>query len=176
MGKTKFDETYIFKISIKMRFFWCSFWYQNFLVHFLGFWLLLSRVAPYYSSLPQIVCYPLLYLYLPVSSANLLTKYAVPRVAKSPSTQHFWSEIWFWDKILNLRCFDTKNKWHAFILKLLFLPFRQSFYFISLYRFLSHWLCGSKFPINILAKRKQVTHLKSPNEKYFIYLFFLVHL
>jgi len=29
MGKTKLDETYIFKTSIKMRFFWCSYWYQN---------------------------------------------------------------------------------------------------------------------------------------------------
>ena len=53
MGKTKLDQTYIFKIGIKMRFFWCSYWYQKF--HFLDFWLLLSRVAPYYSSLPRIV-------------------------------------------------------------------------------------------------------------------------
>ena len=37
MGKTKLDETYIFEISIKMRFFWCSYWYQNFLYHFLTF-------------------------------------------------------------------------------------------------------------------------------------------
>ena len=29
MAKTKLDETYIFKISIKIRFFWCSYWYQN---------------------------------------------------------------------------------------------------------------------------------------------------
>ena len=29
MGKTKLDEIYIFKISIKMQFFWCSYWYQN---------------------------------------------------------------------------------------------------------------------------------------------------
>ena len=29
MGKTKLDETYIFKISIKMRFFWCRYWYQK---------------------------------------------------------------------------------------------------------------------------------------------------
>ena len=29
MGKTKLDETYILKTSIKMRFFWCSYWYQN---------------------------------------------------------------------------------------------------------------------------------------------------
>ena len=46
MGKTKLDETYIFKISIKMRF-------NAF--HFLEFWLLLSRVAPYYCSLPRTV-------------------------------------------------------------------------------------------------------------------------
>ena len=30
MGKTKLDETYIFKISIKMRFLSCNYWYQNF--------------------------------------------------------------------------------------------------------------------------------------------------
>ena len=30
MGKTKLDETYISKISIKMRFFWCSYWYLPF--------------------------------------------------------------------------------------------------------------------------------------------------
>ena len=28
MGKTKLDETYIFKISIKMQFFWCNSWYK----------------------------------------------------------------------------------------------------------------------------------------------------
>jgi len=53
MGRTKVDETYIFKISIKMRFFWCSNWYQNSI--FLEFWLLLSRVATYYISLPRTV-------------------------------------------------------------------------------------------------------------------------
>ena len=36
-----------------MRFFWCSYWYQNSI--FLEFWLLLSQVAPYYSSLPRTV-------------------------------------------------------------------------------------------------------------------------
>ena len=29
MVKTKLDETYIFKISIKMQFFWCNSWNQN---------------------------------------------------------------------------------------------------------------------------------------------------
>ena len=39
MGKTKLDETYIFKISIKMRFFWCSYWYQNsFFYSFVYYW------------------------------------------------------------------------------------------------------------------------------------------
>ena len=53
MGKTKLDETYIFKISIKMRFFWCNYCYQN--STFLEFQLLLSRVTPYYSLLLQTV-------------------------------------------------------------------------------------------------------------------------
>jgi hypothetical protein len=29
MGKTKLVETYIFKINIKIWFFWCIYWYQN---------------------------------------------------------------------------------------------------------------------------------------------------
>jgi len=29
MSKIKLNETYIFKISIKMRFFWWNYWYQN---------------------------------------------------------------------------------------------------------------------------------------------------
>ena len=52
MGKTKLDETYIFKISIKMRFFYVAI---DIKIQFLEFWLLFSRVAPYYSSLPRTV-------------------------------------------------------------------------------------------------------------------------
>ena len=47
MGKTKLDETYIFKISIKMRFFWCSYWYQNSVFQTFGYYwarLLLTTV------------------------------------------------------------------------------------------------------------------------------------
>ena len=29
MGKIKFDETYLFKISIRIQFFWCNYGYQN---------------------------------------------------------------------------------------------------------------------------------------------------
>ena len=52
MGKTKFDETYIFKISIKCDSFGVAI---DIKIQFLEFWLLLSRVAPYYSSLPRTV-------------------------------------------------------------------------------------------------------------------------
>ena len=52
MTKTKFDEIYIFKISIKIRFF-IYLLVSKF--RFLEFRLLLSRVAPYYSSLPRTV-------------------------------------------------------------------------------------------------------------------------
>ena len=53
MSKTKFDEIYIYKISIKIQFFWCIYQYQN--SSFFLFRLLLSRVAPYYSSLTRTV-------------------------------------------------------------------------------------------------------------------------
>ena len=46
MGMSKLDETCVFKISIKMRFFWFNYCYKNFL--FLEFWLLLSRIPHYY--------------------------------------------------------------------------------------------------------------------------------
>ena len=45
MGRIKLDGTYIFKISIKIRFFLCIYWYQNLV--FLEIRLLLSWVAPY---------------------------------------------------------------------------------------------------------------------------------
>ena len=32
MGKTNLGETYLFKISIKIRFFWRKYWYQNSIV------------------------------------------------------------------------------------------------------------------------------------------------
>ena len=66
MGKSKLDETYKFEISIKMQFFWCSYCYK--ISVFLEFGLLLSRVAPYYSSLPRTVW---LFLYVLVSLCRL---------------------------------------------------------------------------------------------------------
>ena len=53
MGIIDLDETYIFKISIKMQFFWCSLFVSKF--PFLEFRLLLSRVTPYYSSFHRTV-------------------------------------------------------------------------------------------------------------------------
>ena len=45
MAKAKLYEVYIFKISIKMWFFRCNYWYQKF--DFLEFRLLFSRVASF---------------------------------------------------------------------------------------------------------------------------------
>ena len=53
MSKTKFDETYIFKISIRNPILLAYLLVSNF--RFLEFRLLLTRVAPYYSSLPRTV-------------------------------------------------------------------------------------------------------------------------
>ena len=53
MTKTKFDETFIFKISMKIWFFFMYILASKF--RFLEFRLLLSQVAPYYSSLPRTV-------------------------------------------------------------------------------------------------------------------------
>ena len=47
MDKTKLDETCIFKISIKIRFFFMQPLVSNF--RFLEFRLLLSRFAPFYT-------------------------------------------------------------------------------------------------------------------------------
>ena len=53
MGKIKINETFIFEISIKIYFFFYV--YIGIKIQFLEFWLLLSRVAPYYSSLLRTV-------------------------------------------------------------------------------------------------------------------------
>jgi len=52
MGKTNLDETHIFKISIKIDSFDVNIGIN---IPFLEFRLLLSRVAPYYSSLPRTI-------------------------------------------------------------------------------------------------------------------------
>ena len=52
MGKTKLDEIYTFKISIKMQSFDVDIGIK---LPFLEFRLLFSRVAPYYSSLPRTI-------------------------------------------------------------------------------------------------------------------------
>ena len=52
MVKTKFDETYIFKIAIKFDSFDASI---SIKIPFLEFRLLLSKVTSYYSSLPETV-------------------------------------------------------------------------------------------------------------------------
>ena len=38
MSKTKLDETYKFKISIKVRFFWCNYWYKNTVFQSFGYY------------------------------------------------------------------------------------------------------------------------------------------
>ena len=38
LGWTKHDKTYVFKISIKIQFFWCIYWYQNSVFSFGYYW------------------------------------------------------------------------------------------------------------------------------------------
>ena len=52
MTKTKFDETYIFKISMKIWFFYVCF---SIKIPFFRVSFTIERVAPYYSSLPRTV-------------------------------------------------------------------------------------------------------------------------
>jgi len=52
MTKPKFDETYAFKISMKIGFFWYIF---SIKIPFFRVLFTIGRVAPYYSSLPRTV-------------------------------------------------------------------------------------------------------------------------
>ena len=83
MGITDRDETCIFKISIKMQFFWCNFWYQNSISQSFGYyWAVLLLTTVRYHELFDFK-YSLQLSYLPTKQEyNSIYILKMPKISK----------------------------------------------------------------------------------------------